>query len=210
MYTGVLICIPTTAWSDCPMSRTGLLYCNRLPNDLGVIVGELAAFRADLEGLAVESTYNGYRLLDGLIEAGNRMHLANTAAMVQYTGLKYTDDTTDALWLAKLLRLGLLPEGYIYPKEQRAVRDLLRKRSRLVQQRTANLLSIQNLMARNRGHGLSAKEVKRPDFETVDRPIPDPYRTLTIQSTGVVMRGLDGMIEVLERAAKARMRLRPA
>ena len=42
------------------------------------------------------------------------------------------------------MRLGLLAEGYIYPKADRAVRDLLRRRSRLVQQRTASLLAIQN------------------------------------------------------------------
>ena len=62
----------------------------------------------------VESTYNWYWLVDGLMEAGYRVHLANTAAIVQYEGL---NDDSDARWLAKLLRLGLLPEGYIYPKE---------------------------------------------------------------------------------------------
>jgi len=44
-----------------------------------------------------------------------------------------------------LLRLGILPQGYLYPKQERAVRDLLRKRSQLLRHRTANLLSIQNL-----------------------------------------------------------------
>jgi transposase len=78
-------------------------------------------------GLVVESTYNWYWLVDALLEAGYRVHLANTAAIVQYSGLKYSDDDSDARWLAKLLRLGLLPEGYIYPKAERAVRDLLRR-----------------------------------------------------------------------------------
>ncbi len=62
------------------------------------------------------------------MEAGYRVHLVNTAAVKQYEGLKYTDDDSDAFWLAHLLRLGLLPTGYIYPKQSRAVRDLLRKR----------------------------------------------------------------------------------
>jgi transposase len=66
-----------------------------------------------------------YWLVDGLMEAGYRVHLANPAAMQQYSGLKYTDDRSDARWLAHLLRLGVLPEGYIYPKAERAVRDLL-------------------------------------------------------------------------------------
>jgi transposase len=92
-------------------------------------------------GFVVESTYNWYWLVDGLMEAGYRVHLAHPAAIQQYNGLKYTDDHSDARWLAHLLRLGVLPEGYIYPKAERAVRDLLRKRAHLVRQHTANVLS---------------------------------------------------------------------
>src|SRR5438876_12124020 len=103
----------------------------------------------------------GTGLVDGLMEKDHRVHLANTAAIQQYEGLKYTDDDSDARWLAHMLRLGVLPEGYIYPKEQRAVRDLLRKRSQLVRQKTANLLSIQNLYSRNTGWSLSANRIKK-------------------------------------------------
>jgi transposase len=38
-------------------------------------------FRAQLQGLVVESTYNWYWLVDGLMEAGYHVHLANPAAM---------------------------------------------------------------------------------------------------------------------------------
>ena len=55
------------------------------------------------------------------MEAEYRVHLANPAAIQQYSGLKYTDDHSDARWLAHLLRLGVLPEGYIYPKAERAI-----------------------------------------------------------------------------------------
>jgi transposase len=85
------------------------------------------------------------------MEAGYPVHLANTAAIQQYTELKYTDDCSDARWLAHRLRLKVLPEGYIYPKEERAVRDLLRKRSQRVRQKGTHILSIQNLMSRTRG-----------------------------------------------------------
>ena len=86
---------------------------------------------------------------------------------MQYSGLKYSDDDCDAALLAKLLRLGLLPEGYIYPKEQRAVRDLLRRRSRLVQQHTSNVLAVQNLFSRNCGHSLNANAIRRLTPEKV-------------------------------------------
>ena len=141
-------------------------YLKRLPNDLSVILSALQPHQESIEGLVVESTYNWYWLV---MDAGYRLHLANTAAITQYEGLKYADDKTDARWLAKLLRLGLLPEGHIYPKEQRPVRDLLRKRMQLVHQHTDNLLSVQNLMARNRGCSMSANQVRRLSFADVDR-----------------------------------------
>ena len=90
-----------------------VIYQKRLPNDLTTILGQLAPYRMELKGLVVESTYNWYWLVDGLMEADYRVHLANPAAMQQYSGLKYTDDHSDARWLAHLLRLGVVPEGLV-------------------------------------------------------------------------------------------------
>jgi len=186
-----------------------VVYQRRLSNDLPLILSELQPYQPLIEGLVVESTYNWYWLVDGLMEAGYRLHLANTSAIKQYEGLKYADDNTDARWLAKLLRLGLLPEGYIYPKEQRPVRDLLRKRSQLVHQHTDNLLSVQNLMARNRGHSLNANQVKRLQYAEVNRLLKDEHLALAVNSTLVVMHSQAEMIDLLEKAAKKRIKLRP-
>jgi hypothetical protein len=98
-------------------------------NLLEHVLRDLEPFGSQLVGVAVESTYNWYWLVDGLMEAGYRVQLVNTAAVRQYDGIKYSNDWSDARWLAHLLRLGLLPEGYIYPGAQRPVRDLLRKRT---------------------------------------------------------------------------------
>jgi transposase len=118
--------------------------------------------------VVVESTYNWYWLVDGFMDAGYRLHLANPAAMQQYNGLKYTDDRSDARWLAHLLRLGVLPEGYIYPKAQRPVRDLLRKRAHLVEQQTAHVLSVHNIILRNTGTRLSTNRIKSVSQAEVD------------------------------------------
>jgi transposase len=101
-----------------------VIYQRRLANHLSTILEQLVPYHADIQGVVVESTYNWYWLVDGLMEADYRVHLANPAAIQQYSGLKYTDDHSDARWLAHLLRLGVLPEGYIYPKAERAVRDV--------------------------------------------------------------------------------------
>lgn len=182
-------------------------YLKRLPNDLGRIVAELGAYQSAIEGLAVESTYNWYWLVDGLMENGYKVHLVNTSAVQQYEGLKYTDDEHDARWLAHLLRLGILPEGYIYPKELRSVRDLLRKRSQLVRQRTAHILSIQNLVSRNTGGSISSNNIKRVSMEKVDQMIEDKDRALAIKSNLVVMGCLDEEIDKLEKRVMECVRL---
>jgi len=132
----------------------------RLDNHLEKIHQHLMPYQDDISGIVVESTYNWYWLVDGLIDQGYPVHLANTLAIQQYNGIKYTNDATDARFLAHLLRLNILPTGYIYPKAQRHIRDVLRRRLLLVKQRTAQLLSLQSMIGRHTGQRLSAHQVK--------------------------------------------------
>jgi transposase len=123
----------------------------RLPNELPLVLQTLAPYRPRLRVVAVESTYNWYWLVDGLMEADYPVVLANPAEMEQYDGIKEADDLIDAAFIARLARLGVLPTGYIYPKADRPVRDLLRRRMLLVQQRTGIILSLQNMAQRQTG-----------------------------------------------------------
>jgi transposase len=132
----------------------------RLANDLQLTRRTLEPYREHLVGVAVESTFNWYWLVDGLMDLGYRLHLVNTAAVQKYSGLKHCDDRHDARWLAHLLRLGILPTGYIYPKEERAVRDLARQRGRLVQLRSSQVTALQTQIWRVTGKKLSARILK--------------------------------------------------
>jgi transposase len=185
-----------------------VVYRKRLPNDLKLIIEQLAPYQTSMEGIVVESTYNWYWLVDGLMEQGHKVHLANTAAIQQYNGLKYTDDDSDARWLAHLLRLGVLPEGYIYPKQEGAVRDLLRKRGQLVRQRTANVLSIQNLVTRNTGSSISGNRIKVLDAQQVDELLVEGDHALAVKSNLSVMQCLNREIAILEAVVKERVKLR--
>jgi transposase len=186
-----------------------VVYAKRLPNERPLIAQQLTGYRDRLQGIVVESTYNWYWLVDGLMEQGHRVHLANTAAIQQYEGLKYTDDPYDARWLAHLLRLGILPQGYIYPKEHRPVRDLLRKRGQMVRQRTMNLLSIQNLFSRNTGGKMSANRVKRLDDKEIDELIPNTDLALAIKANLAMLQCADQQIDILEKAVIGRVKLKP-
>jgi transposase len=170
----------------------------RLPNDLAVTLKTLEPYRDQIVGIAVESTFNWYWLVDGLEAAGYRVLLVNTSKVKQYEGLKYTDDRSDAFWLAQQLRLGILPTGYIYPKAQRAVRDLLRARRRLVRQRTTNILCTQSVYARHTATRvpnkviLGQKEAPWPELS-------DAHVELGVKAHRATIKVLSAQIEVIER-----------
>jgi len=138
----------------------GRIWKKKLRNDPSLISETLRPFKEDIEGIVVESTYNWYWLVDLLMGEGYRVHLANPSRIQQYSGLKHGDDEHDAFWLAERLRLKILPEGYIYPKEQRPLRDLLRKRGHLVRLRTSLIVSLQNILARNIGAKMKTNQIK--------------------------------------------------
>jgi len=137
------------------------VFKKKVYNDRELVLDILRPRKEDIVGIVVESTYNWYWMVDALMEEGYRVHLANPSEIQKYEGLKHADDEHDAFWLAEMLRLGILPEGYIYPKEERPVRDLLRKRGHLVKIRTSLILSLQNIITRNYGVRLKVNDVKR-------------------------------------------------
>ena len=183
-----------------------VLVQKRLPNDLPTILAVLEPHREALAGVVVESTYNWYWLVDGLEDAGYRVHLANTAAIKRYEGLKHSGDETDAAYLAHLLRLGILRTAHIYPREQRAVRDLARKRLQLVRSRTQHVLAVENIVARETAAHLNGNAVKRLTVEDV---LALGLRTdvdLAVQSNVAVIQALNAQIDKLETRLQERVR----
>lgn len=180
----------------------------KLANKLELFVAELEPYRATLQGVAVESTFNWYWLVDGLQAREFPVVLVNTAAIQQYSGLKHSDDEYDAWWLAHMMRLGILPKGYIYPREERAIRDLLRKRATLVRQRTANILSVQNLEHRNRGTKISSNEVKHLTATSIAALYDNEDLALALTTTVKVIETLTEQTRLLERAVLRKARLR--
>jgi transposase len=186
-----------------------ILLERKLPNSLGAVLDALSIIREPINGIAVESTYNWYWLVDGLQEAGYQVHLVNTTAVKQYDGLKYSDDKYDAFHLAHLMRLGILPMGYIYPKEERAVRDLLRKRLQLVHQRTTHVLSIQNQLTRNTGRQFKSNEIKKLTPFIIKSRIKDENIQEAILSNLTIFSVLNSRIKILEKKVLKQVELKP-
>jgi transposase len=103
-----------------------------------------------------------------------------------------------------------LPTGYIYPREQRALRDLLRKRISLVQLRTSTKLSLQNLSQRNLGRRFSGPELRSLTTEGIEDRLDDPNLVLAMDSTLQVTECLDQEIRRLELEILRQTRSHPA
>ena len=180
----------------------------RLPNELAVVLQALAPYRDRLAGVAVESTYNWYWLVDGLQAQQYPVRLANPARMQENIGLKNANDKTDARFLAKQLVMGVLPEGYIYPKEERSVRDLLRRRLCLVQTRTGEWLRLEGLVARHSGQDLGIQALQKLEDGALNQLLGnDPLVLEAAQISYRHIAFLDQEIRRIEKAVEPRVKL---
>jgi len=187
------------------------IFKKRVANNLELILKTLKPFGRQLKGLVVESTYNWYWLIDGLMDAGYQcVHLANPSAIKQYEGLKHADDQHDAFFLAHLLILGILPQGYIYPKKDRPVRDLARKRMFLVQHKTAHILSLQSLIARCCAKKVSSNEISHLTLQDLQTLLEEEHLVLCAQANLDSIRFLTQLIKRIEKTINKKIKLNPA
>lgn len=185
------------------------LFNKRLPNKLNIIKKALRPYKKALAGIAVESTFNWYWLVDGLQQAGYKMHLANPAAIKQYEGIKHRDDKSDAFWLAQMLMLGILPEGYIYPKDQRPTRDLLRRRLLYVQQRTAHILSLKSMASRSLGQTLSTNKIKKLKPEDADAIFDQEHLRIACRHALATIHFLSAQAKSIEKQVMKHTKIKP-
>ena len=184
------------------------VFKKRVPNNLDLILETLEPFKNQIKGLVVESTYNWYWLVDGLMDAGyGCVHLANPSAIKQYEDLKHSDDQHDAFFVAQLLILGILPQGYIYPKQDRPVRDLARKRMFLVKHKTAHILSLQSLIARCCGQRISTNQILNLKNADLRQLLGEEYLFLSAQANLDTIAFLIQQIKALEKAIKKKVKL---
>jgi transposase len=178
----------------------------KVPCEIKEVVKFLAPFKRRLEQVAVESTYNWYWLVDGLVALKYPVVLANPAGMEQYHGIKHADDTNDAFFVAELLRLKILPTGHIYDARLRPVRDLLRRRLTLVHQRTALMLSFKSLYTRTTGQEMSLSQLKELEIKEAQGLYTHPANQLIAGMQIKHIEQLSESIAKIERGVLASAR----
>ncbi len=174
------------------------IFEQKLGNHSELTINALTKYKKRLKAIAVESTFNWYWLVDALMAAGFKVELVNTAKIVQYSGLKRTNDRYDAFHLAHIMRLGILPTGYIYPKAERGLRDLLRKRIQLVQDRSSHIIRYKSQIQMHTGKTIRADFIKAKKYQPP--VIGDDNIQLALQSHIAMIKALSTQIALLEKS----------
>lgn len=170
----------------------------RVPNRVEEVERLFKPYKELMPSVVVESTYNSYWVTDGLLGLGYNVKLANSNTMHQYTSLKHTNDKSDCLWLNRMNRLGILPTGYIYPREERPVRDLLRRRMLLVHVRTILISSLKTQFMNWHSHNILRKDIFKLKSSDVDQWFSEDSLNLYGQANLEIVQKLTGRIKEIE------------
>jgi transposase len=98
----------------------------------------------ELTHVAMESTGDYWKPVFNILEDSFEVWLVNAQHVKHVSGRK--TDVKDSEWLAELMLHGLLKPSFIPPKPQRALRELTRYRTRLVQERARVVNRVQKLL----------------------------------------------------------------
>jgi len=175
---------------------TPLLHRN-LRTDPEALARVLEPYREDL-AVAVECVFVWYWIADLCARLDVTFVLGHALYMKAIHGGKVKNDRIDSEKIAHLLRSGMLPEAYAYPREMRSTRDLLRRRLYLVRKHAEILGHIKN----------TRHQYNMPAFEKrIDRPrnredlaerFDDPMVSASIEVDAQLLDSLQQQIRFIE------------
>jgi transposase len=126
----------------------------KISNNIYHVLDYFNAISKEFSGhrVVVESTLNWYWLVDLLNDHGINTRLAHAARLSAIKNSKVKTDKIDAKTLAQLLRLNFIPDAYVMERETRAIRDVMRNRLKLTQQRITCLNNLHSILFKYNQH----------------------------------------------------------
>lgn len=158
----------------------------------------VAPFRDDLV-IGVECIFSWYWLADLCADEEIAFVLGHALYMKAIHGGKAKNDKLDSRKIAVLLRGGMLPQAYVYPKRLRATRDLLRRRNHLSRKRAELLAHIQNTASQYNLPPLGARVDRKGERESIPAHFPDPIVRRSIELDLSLIAHYDGLLRALEQ-----------
>ena len=119
----------------CILDETGEVRLHRnIKTDREVFLKVIEPYREDIV-VAVECMFTWYWIADLCTAHGIPFVLGHALYMKAIHGAKTKNDKIDSHKIAALLKGGLIPQSYVYPKQMRATRDLMRRRNHFMRKR---------------------------------------------------------------------------
>ncbi|HKB41278.1 MAG TPA: IS110 family transposase [Gemmataceae bacterium] len=163
----------------------------------------LKAVQPFRDGLVVacECMFAWYWLADLCQQEGIPFVLGHALYMKAIHGGKAKTDKIDAKKIAVLLRGGMVPQAYVYPRGMRATRDLLRRRTFLVRRRAEALAPLVNPNSQYNHPPLAKKLAYAANRAELDLParFPDPSVKRNVEVDLALIDAYDGQVADLER-----------
>lgn len=179
--------------------KSRILVHRRIPAEPRVFFNIIEPYKEDLV-VGTESTFNWYWLADLCHDNNIPFALGHALYMKAIHGGKKKNDKIDSKTIADLMRSGMFPPAYSYPKRLRATRDLLRRRHRFVAQRAELYRHIKMTFYQ---HGLKPpklNDIKNNTFRSkIITEIPDPDIQFSLSADHQMIQSLNAIVKPIEK-----------
>lgn len=183
---------------------TTLVHKN-LRTDPDALTRVLEPYREDL-AVAVECVFVWYWIADLCARLGVTFVLGHALYMKANHGGKVKNDRIDSEKIAHLLRSGMLPEAYAYPREMRSTRDLLRRRLYLVRTHAEILGHIQNARHQYNMPAFEKRINRACNRDDLAERFDDPMVSASIEVDRQLLDSLQQQIRFIEGRITAQAR----
>ena len=183
----------------CVVDQSGETLVHRnLPSRPDYFLNAIGLYRKELV-VGVECMFAWYWLADLCEDQGIPFALGHALAMKHIHQGKSKSDKIDAGKLAAMLRGGLFPLAYAYPRAKRQTRDLLRRRSFFVRQRSQLIAHIVNTNSQFNLPALTKKLTYAANrSEEIAKRFADPSTRLMVESDLALIDDYDRQVARLE------------
>ena len=183
----------------CILDDKGNIVLHRnMPTNRAQFLRVIAPFREDI-AVAVECIFTWYWIADLCYENNITFVLGHALYMKAIHGGKAKNDKVDSRKIAALLRGGMIPIAYVYPRKMRSTRDLLRRRIHFIRKRAALFTHIQNTASQYNLDAPLGRIAKPKNREGLLDRFPDQSVQRMVETDLILIESYDTMLDKLDR-----------
>jgi transposase len=182
----------------CILDQRGEILLHRnLPAEPDAFLEAIKPYREDIV-VCAECMFSWYWLADLCGGENIPFVLGHALYMKAIHGAKAKNDRIDSRKIAGLLRAGLIPQAYVYPRQMRATRDLFRRRNYLMRRRADLLAHIQNTNGQYNLPPFGKKIAYRSHRTGVAEQFSDPDVSMSVSADLELIDHYDQLMKRLE------------